>query len=94
MTKLLNYTAESCHHVGYGWTIKAPATIHYDQVERIVEAVVSWTDHPDQKALSEMLADKIYLEGYGIKIVPELTKIEIDINGVHRESFHQSFRER
>lgn len=95
MKKTNTYEYESCHNIGYGWQISAPATLTQEEIEAVLAALVDWTDEPDNKQLQAMLADNCYMadiDFINLANMETYKKITIDADTVHRESFGQNFK--
>lgn len=87
-----NYTSESCHEIGYKWTISAPDALSAEDVEALQKALCEWTDEPDTGELHRMLSD-IDCTQLDVDKLPLYRQVLIDVRSVHRETFTQSFTE-
>lgn len=91
--KTKTYTSESCHDIGYGWQIIAPASLTEEDVKAFQEALCQWSDAPDNEALAAMFIDEDYCEQYELDVtkLKEFRKIKIEVRSVHRDVFTQNF---
>lgn len=93
MTNLKRYTAESCHEIGYSWIIDAPQGLTSEDVEKLQDCLVSYTDTPDTAQMLEMLDDINYCDGLDVSKLELFKQVVLYVESVHRETFTQSFRE-
>ena len=91
------YTSESCHSVGYSWEIDAPESLSVEDVEALQQALIDYTDTPQQSDLeallsmvTEYLAD--YIEDVESKL-EDIAQVTFYAERVHGEAFTQSFKE-
>lgn len=91
MTK--RYTAESCHTVGYGWEIDAPESLTEEDLQALIDALVTYTDTPSNSELQSMLLDDCYTEDLDPAKMEEFRKVDIYVESVHREHFTQGLGE-
>ena len=87
------YTSESCHTVGYKWEIDAPKGLTAEDVEKLQDCLVNWTDTPTQEDLTAMLADKYAIEDLDEDKLELFAQVTFSVDCVHREVFTQSFKE-
>lgn len=88
------YTAESCHEIGRGWSIEAPASIPQEVVEEIHQTIVEATDHPSDTAIDEILTDAFRRGEFPQCSLEDLRGIRISTDVVHRETWTQGFEPR
>lgn len=85
------YTAQSWAEVGYTWQIEAPETLSSMEVEKLQEALLYWSNEPDQKHLHDLLEDRYACEDYGLENLDQLRKVRFCVQCRHREFGASSF---
>ena len=91
------YTSESCHSIGYSWEIDAPESLSAEDVEALQQALIDYTDTPQQsdlEALLSMIPEYLsnYIEDAESK-VEDIAQVTFSVERVHGEAFTQSFSE-
>lgn len=88
-----SYTCESCHSIGYSWFIEAPEGLTPEDVEKLVDELINYTDTPTDEQLQEMLEDTFYRQSLDASKIELFKKVTIHVESVHRDIFSQSFNE-
>lgn len=91
------YTSESCHSIGYSWEIDAPESLSAEDVEALQQALIDYTDTPQQsdlEALLSMIPEYLanYIEDAESK-AEDIAQVAFSVERVHGEAFTQSFSE-
>lgn len=90
-TPTRRYSASSCHELGLGWSIEAPASLTAAEVERLHDALVHQSDQPHQDDLAGLLADEDLCKEYGLANIGALSKVRFTVNLVHGVRWPQDF---
>lgn len=78
-------SCSTCHSIGYKWEIDYPNTLKMSLVNEVIDALIEWTDEPDNGQLHTML-----LEEYSKHLLfSELFKMTIHTEVVHRDYWSQ-----
>lgn len=85
-----SWQAQSCHEIGYAWEIDAPSDMTEEQIEAVVNAVIDYTDTPDEDTIHKMIRDGHEVDGV---TKAQLRKIDIYVESVHRDAFSQNIEE-
>lgn len=88
-----NFTAQSCHSIGYAYDIDAPEELNADDIEAVLDALIDYTDTPDNAALQSMLSDEFYTQELDTNKMTLYKQISISVECVHREMFTQEIEE-
>lgn len=88
------YSAESCHEIGYKWSIEAPDSLSLEDIEAMLKTVCAWTDDPNNERLQKILyeLDKYWCEGIEKAKIDEFKKVKIVAYPVHLDAFIQSLK--
>lgn len=89
--KTRHYTAESCHELGYGWRIEAPASMSPEAVEEVHRVLVEAADEPWRHDVQELLTEMFSLGELTTCTLDELEQVRVQIDIVHRDRWAQSF---